>query len=148
MSQIRPWQGTALGVIDIIGTVGAFLMALVFLFFQSMFSGLGQMAAESGMPTPDSVAATGVFGFLGGLGLVVGVVMIGFGVLAIFMAIGAFKGQKWSPIVNIVFAVLGILSLLSNMGGFNSSMILSLAINVFAGYCAYICVKHPFYGKK
>ena len=148
MSQVRPWQGTALGVIDIIGTVGAFIAALIFLAFQGMLTGISQMAAESAVTTSESVAATGVFGFLGSMGMVVGVIFLALGVLMIFMAIGAFKGQKWAPIVNIIFAVLGLLSLLSGMGHMGSSTIISLAINVFAGYCAYICISHPFYGKK
>jgi len=136
----RPWEGTALGVIDIIGVVLAFLGAISFLFLQSVFSGLGSIAAVEG-----EVAASGLASMVGGLGLGVGILLLGVGILLIFMARGAFNGQKWTVITNLVFAILGLLSVLSGLGNINSMLIVNLVINGFAGYCAIKCMKNSYY---
>lgn len=136
----RPWEGTALGVVDIIGVVGAFLFAIMFLFLQGIFSGLGNVAAEQG-----EVAASGLMGMFGGFGLAVGFIFIALGILSIFMARGAFKGQKWSPIVSIVLCGLGLLSSLPNLGDFNAGFAVGLLLNIFVIYCGVMCMKSPYY---
>ena len=132
----RPWQGTALGVINIIGTVFAFVGGLLFLV---MFGFLG--AASRDLPVEAAGMVTGVFG---GLAIAGGIFLIALGVLYIFMARGAFKGQKWSPIVSVVFAALGIISFLTNA---SSEMILTLVLSAFILYLGIVCIKHPFYNR-
>ena len=93
-------------------------------------------------------AMSGIFGFLAGLGMFVGIIFLAFGVLGIFMARGAFKGQKWSPIVSSILAILGILSTLTSIANIDTSLIVNLIISLFTGYCAYICIIHPYFGAK
>lgn len=132
----RPWQGTVLAVLNIIGVVFAFIFGLLFLVLVGILGGMGgAMEPEVG----------GMFaGLMGGLAIGGGIFMIAIGVLLIFMARGALKGQKWSPIVSIVFGVLGILGAL---GAYDSSMLPTLAINAFILYLGVMCVRHPFYNK-
>lgn len=144
-SSVRPWQGTALGVIDIIGTVFSFLFALLFLMFQGMIASLlGAAPTAVDVNGAQIQGAQGVMAIFAGLGMVMGVVLLGFGVLGIFLARGAFKGQKWSPIVSIIFAALGIVGLLTS---FSSSSVLSLVIDAFTLYVAVMCVKSPYFNK-
>jgi hypothetical protein len=64
-----------------------------------------------------------------GLIMVIGVIMLLFGVLALFIGLGLLKGRAWAKIVAIIFAALGaiaaVLSLLQ--GEFGS--LLNLALN-------------------
>lgn len=139
----RPWQGTALGVIDIIAVVFAFLFGLLFLFMQGFISsilGSGDVVVEG----VDGAAATGLMGMLAGFAMVIGVVLLLIGVLEIFMARGAFKGQKWSPITSIVLAGLAIAGMVTN---FDNSQIFGLVVDVFILYLSVMCVKSPFYNK-
>lgn len=147
---VRPWYGTALGVLDIIYTVFTFLFALLFLMFQSMISGF---FAATGTMMVNGVqvegaeaaeAAEGMLAVFASFGIVIGVIFLGFGVLGIFMARGAFKGQKWSPIVSIVFAALAIAGMLTS---FSNSQLFGLALNAFTLYVAVMCVKHPYFNQ-
>lgn len=148
-SSVRPWHGTALGVIDIIATVFAFLFGLLFLMFQSVISSFFGEATGTMMVNGVQVegveaaeAAQGMLAVFAGFGIVIGVVLLGLGVLGIFMARGAFKGQKWSPIVSIVFAALAIVGVLTS---FSNSQLFSLALNAFTLYVAVMCVKSPYF---
>jgi len=85
----------------------------------------------------------GLIGLLGGMGLFAGLILLGCGVLAIFMAKGAFKGQKWTVILSLIFAALGFLSALAHTG--NSGDLFGLVINGFTGYCAIRCLKSSYY---
>ena len=145
----RPWQGTALGIMDIIGVVGAFLMAIAAFALQGFFPFLA---------------------LLGNFMIIFAVILIGLGILAIFMARGAFKGQKWSPILSIIFGILGLLSSFNSLfqrsqqvptgvdaqfyaqvqtaAPNTGSVIINIVITLFTLYCAYICVKDPFFSKK
>jgi len=139
MANVRPWQGTALGVVDIISAVFSFLGGGLFLLAQGLMMGF--------MGAADEVTAegAGAFAMFAGMGIIAGVVLIALGVLSIFMARGSFKGQKWSVIVAMVLSALGILSSLATFGG---GMIFNLAINGFVLYLAYMCYKNPFYSAK
>lgn len=136
----RPWEGTALAIIDIIGVVGAFIFAIIFLLFQGLFSGFAGMAAGQG-----EVAASGIMNLVSGFGLAIGVFLIAIGILAIFMARGAFKGQKWSPIVSIVLCGLGVLNGLVNIGHMNTILAVYVLVDIFAIYCAVMCMKSPYF---
>lgn len=140
----RPWQGTALAVIDIIAVVLAFMFGLLFLFMQGFISsilGSGDIVVEGA----DAAAATGLMGLIAGFAMVVGVVLLLMGVLEIFMARGALKGQKWSPIVSIIFAILAVVGMLTS---YDNGQVFGLAVNAFVLYLAIMCVKHPFYASK
>jgi len=112
----------------------------------SLFGAATEAASEAGAEAV--VAAGGLMGMLAGFSAVIGIVLIAIGVLLIFMTRGAFKGQKWSPIVSVVFVVLGLLSLISNFAGVNGSLIFSLVVNLFTLYCAIMCIKSPYFGSK
>lgn len=150
----RPWQGTFLGVINIIGVVFSFLAAILFLFMQGYLSSMmGQMTTsmtnvEGGAVSPETAQATaGLMSMLGGMGAVAGIIFIAVGVLLVFMARGAFRGQKWTLIVSLVFGILGLLGFISTLmqRGDAGSQIVSLVINLLMVYCAYICLKSPYY---
>jgi hypothetical protein len=132
----RPWQGTALGIMDIIGVVMSFLLAIAAFALQGFFPFLA---------------------LLGNFMIIFALMLIGFGILAIFMARGAFKGQKWSPILSIVFGVLGLLSVLNSLftspttlaaSNTGSVIMMNIVITLFMLYCASICLKDPFYNQK
>lgn len=141
----RPWQATFLGVLDVIATVIVFLFGILFFFMQGFISSFLDSGFLEGAEGVDAAEAAGMMSFLGGLGAAVGVIFLGLGVLYIFMARGAFKGQKWSPILSVVFGALAVLSSLMN---FSTSQILGLVINLFVIYLAVMCVKSPYFAKK
>lgn len=149
----RPWQGTTLGVLDIIGTVFLFLGGIMFFFMKSFLtdflgSGVLELEGLEGVEGVDVEAATeavsGLAGMMGTLGVFVGVILLVLGVLGIFMARGAFKGQKWSPIVSIVFSVLGVVGMATS---WNNSQIVSLVIDLLIIYLAVMCVKSPYFNR-
>jgi len=157
---MRPWQGTALGVVAIIGAVFTGIGFLLSLFAAEMFSAMMSISPEvmtemegmEGVEAADVLTANTEIGtaIFGAMGIFFAVIMLAILILHIFIARGAFKGQKWSPIVMIVFVVLGFLGLFSNVAdmGIDTGLIIQLAINAFVLYCAIICVKAPFFGKK
>jgi hypothetical protein len=77
-----------------------------------------------------------IFGALGGaLFIVAGIVTIGFGVLAFFIARGLWRGQNWARIVAIVFACLGVLYALISIGRMPGQSVVSIIIDgVIGGY--------------
>ncbi|MCD6109209.1 hypothetical protein J7J83_00380 [bacterium] len=134
----RPWEGTTIGVLDIIGLV-LMGIVLVILIFAVIGGGamLSQMLQGSGMqnfPMASFLATMGTF-------LLIPVIL--FFILGIFITVGIFKGQKWAIIVSIIFTVLALLSSFSQ-----GVQYLSLALNAFVLYLEIMCVKHPFYNKK
>jgi len=140
----RPWEGTALGVVDIIATVFAFLGAIGFLFLQSLISGFLSSAQSAG-GVETTAAATGIFSMFASLGLVIGVIFIGVGILSIFLARGSFKGQKWTVIVNLIFGILGLLSALSSVGSMANQVLVNIVIDAFVIYCSVMCLKNAYY---
>jgi len=151
MKGSRPWQATSLGVLDIIAAVFAFLGAVLFFvmrdFVTSLFSSGG--GAELGLTGSEVDAAAAGADLFASLGMGVAIILLAFGVLYIFMARGAFKGQKWSPIVSIIFGILGLLMWIMSVvgGGFEASMIVSLAVNAFVVYAGFVCVKNSYFQK-
>ncbi|MES2341061.1 MAG: hypothetical protein V4597_05240, partial [Pseudomonadota bacterium] len=66
---------------------------------------------------------------IGGLIVVVGIVMIGLGVLSLFIGLGLLKGRGWARITAIVLTILGaLISLMSLVSG-DFSQIISLALD-------------------
>lgn len=123
----RPWQGTTIGVLNIIGLATSAILALVLIVFSAALSAYIQ-------ETP--------LALLAGAGTVIlGIVIIPFIILGIFITIGIFKGQKWAVIVSLIFTGLG---LLGNLFSFN---LIGLIINGFLLYCQIICLNDPFYNQ-
>jgi hypothetical protein len=131
-NSVRPWQGTVLGVLNIISLVMA---GMLFLFISFGSSFVAQFTQDP--------MVTAIMGF----GVMVAVIFtIPFLVLAVFVTIGVFKGQKWTIIVMLIFSVIGILGTLSEMfSGTVDVPYISLAINGFVLYCEIIALKSPFY---
>jgi len=72
--------------------------------------------------------------FIGGLLVVGGIIMIGFGVLAIFVGRGLWKGSNWARILVIVLALLGaLMSIISMVTLFNATGIITLIIDLAIG---------------
>jgi hypothetical protein len=64
--------------------------------------------------------------------VVMGIVILGFGVLNIFLGIGLWKGKKWARLVVIVFSAIGIvLYVISLISQINVMNIISLGLDVF-----------------
>lgn len=146
----RPWQATTLGVLDVIGVVFAFLFAVMSLFLRGVFEGFlssAEVADLEGVSDAAGMSITGLGGLVGGMMVAVGVFFVFLGILGIFMARGAFKGQKWSPITTIVLAGLAIVGAVSDFN-FDSSVIVGLVINVFMIYLAFACMRHQYFGAR
>ena len=134
----RPWEGTTLGVLDIIGLVLSGI-ALAMLTFAIVGGGaiLSQMAQGSEMQNFPMAS------FLGTMGTFLLIPVILFFILGVFITVGIFKGQKWAVIVSIIFTALALLSSFSQ-----GIQYFSLALNAFFLYLEIMCIKHPFYNKK
>lgn len=134
----RPWQGTFLGVLNIIGLV---FLGLITIFLIIMLVGGGaaitQMMQQSAEMTTLPFAS-----MLGTIGVILIIPVLAIFVLEIFITMGIFKGKKWTVIVSIVFTALALLSAFTNM---NSIQLGSLALNGFVLYLEIMCIKHPFY---
>ena len=72
--------------------------------------------------------------FLGPFLIIGAVILIGIAVLSFFVGRGLWKGQKWSRIVAIAFAVLGVLlAIIGMVQGQIASNIIGLVISVAVG---------------
>ena len=131
-STVRPWQGTVLGVVNIISLVMAAMMFLFLSFGSSLVAGF----------TQDPLVTT-IMNF----GVMVAVLFaIPFLVLGVFVTIGVFKGQKWAVILMLIFSAIAILGGLTELfTGTGNTLYLALVINGFILYCEIISVKNPFY---
>ena len=96
---------TGVKVISVLYYIGA---AFSFLFGLLLIVGGAFIGAILG-ETLASLSALG-----SGLFIVLGIALLGFGVLDIFIGRGLWKGQNWTRIAAIVFAILGV------FGGINS----------------------------
>ncbi len=134
--QSRPWQGTLLGVVSIVGLVMAGVMILLIMLGSSFISGM---------------ADDPVFSFIFGAGaFMIILLVVPFIVLGVFVTIGMFKGQKWAVIIMLIFTAIALLSALSGSfmgdgGGYGHSGLGSIVINGFLLYCEIASLKDPFY---
>ena len=72
--------------------------------------------------------------FLGPFLIIGGIILIGLAVLSFFVGRGLWKGKKWSRIVAIIFAVLGVLfALVGMIQGQVASNIIGLVISAAIG---------------
>ena len=130
---VRPWQGTLLGIANILGlAMGAMLLTLVM--FGSSF--LASMAQDP------------VFSFIFGAGaLVIILLVLPLIVLEVFITIGVFKGQKWAVIMMLIFTAIALIGglgeLFADTGGHHSYV--SFTVHGFLLYCEIAALKDPFY---
>ena len=86
---ILAWIGAAFSILGGIGMLlGGGLLS-------SLMMGSGEDAAMAGI--------------FGALGFAAGIILIGFGVLYIFVGRGLWQHQGWARIVTLIFAVIGLL---------------------------------------
>ena len=72
--------------------------------------------------------------FLGPFLIIGGIVLVGLAVLSFFVGRGLWKGQKWSRIVAIIFAALGVLlAIVGMIQGNIASNIISLGVSAAMG---------------
>ena len=114
---------TGVKVISVLYYIGAGFGLLFGLLFLVGSGFIGTIASK--------ISLLGVLG--PGLFIVVGIILIGLGVLGIFIGRGLWKGKNWARIVAVIFAVLGILSELFSVfkGGYSS--LFGLLINLIIG---------------
>lgn len=109
-----------IAILNYIGAGFAFLFGILFI--------LGGGAMASAIP---------LLGLLGaGFFIAAGVILLGLGILSLFIGLGLWKLKKWARIVAIIFAVLGVIGAIAGMiGGSIVSLIPSLVIEgVIGGY--------------
>lgn len=128
----RPWQGTALGILEIIGLVIVAIVMLVMIFGAGLIGSVLQKFADDGGSAVSTISTT-VFVVLGI------VVFLPITVLSAFVTWGVFVGKKWAIIIALVLTGL---YLLGSLFSFN---ILGLAIGGFMLYCELICLKNSYY---
>ncbi len=121
----RPWQGTTVGVLNIIGLA---------------FSALTVLGLLVGGAAIASVLEEAGLAMLAGIGTtVIAIILIPFIILGVFLTIGLFKGQRWTVIVSLV------LTALSALGSVFSFNIPGIVIYGFVIYCLIACMKDPYY---
>ncbi len=121
----RPWQGTVMGVLNSIGIAVGVMLSLTLILGASFITALIEDSA---------------FSMVAGLGTtMIGIVLLPFLILGLFVTLGIFKGQKWAVILALVFTILGTIG---NIVSFN---IIGLVFNAFFIYCLVICVKDAYY---
>lgn len=146
MNQVRPWQGTLLGVLAYIGMALTAIFAILMIaaqgFIASLMGGLSTEMQTAGADiTSANVAAGGLIGMMGGFMWVIGIFLIAGAILNFFIARGLFKGQKWTLIITIIFGGLGVLGALSQAAWFG--FIVDGAIVLIAA----TALKSPFYNQ-
>ena len=111
---------TGVKIISVLYYIGAVVELLLGI---ALFFGAGALKAK--IP---------FLAFLGPFLVIGGIVLVGFAVLSFFVGMGLWKGRKWSRIVAIVFAVLGVLlAVVGMVQGQIASNIVSLAISAAVG---------------
>ena len=162
----RPWQGTTMGILAVVDTVGTFTVAFLLLFAKEMMTGfLGGITGSlnldfSNMPIFDyldgseklvNTMTENVVGMLSGITTGLAIFCLVMGTLNLFIARGLFKGQRWAVILVTIFAGL---ALLGSVGQFMSgvqSLESSIVSFGFLGFIFYLCVfcwGNKFYGSK
>ena len=127
----RPWQATMLAWLSIAGA----LLALIIVLFVTKLAYEGFAAGEMG-------TMIGIFGVVGLLFLLPWLI------LSIVLAIGNFKGKKWSLILSLIFTLIGIPAAFFTLA---IGPAVFLVVIFFLGLLLWveiICLKHPYYHKK
>lgn len=107
----RPTGVTVIAVLDFIGAGFCVIAALLMFMGGSILASLlGAAVAANGAP-----GAAPAAGIMVSIGIIAGVIVLCFGVLAVFVALGLLKLKNWARITTIVLAALGLLSSLRNL---------------------------------
>jgi len=134
---LRPWQGTTLGIWNIIGVVMTGLtIVLILILFAGGLSLIDQIQGVD-IPGLQMITTLGAF---------ILIPLVPIFLLIFFITKGIFKGKKWAIIVSLILTILAILQYIFNFE-LNSS-IFWLAINGFLLWAEIVCLRHPFYNKK
>jgi hypothetical protein len=122
----RPTGVTIIAVLDFIGAGFAVIGALLMFMGGSILAGLFSAAATANGATGTAPAA----GIMASIGIIAGVIVLCFAVLAIFIAMGLLKLKNWARVTTIVLSGLGLLSSLSRfLHGFaGGGMIVTIII--------------------
>ena len=145
----RPWQGTFLGVLNIIGVI----LMVIFLIFALLVVGVGFFAV--------SKFGTSALGFSAVAGIALIIPFIIMLIINIFVIRATFKGGRWAIILMMVVTFFSMLStLLSLFSLFTMdeqfvvkiittiiSLVFGFVINGFFFWLEWSCYKHPFYNR-
>ncbi|MCX6807565.1 MAG: hypothetical protein NTZ80_02040 [Patescibacteria group bacterium] len=133
-----PWQGIVLGIFAIISAIITLALTITFLAGGNIISSVFS-----------SLATVGVPGFISSLATTVGIICLLFMILYIFMAIGIFKGQKWSIVVYLILMILGVLF---GIGFLASEVTIYSSVNflvhLILGIFSIQMLKNPYYNNK
>jgi hypothetical protein len=106
----RPAGVTVIAVLDFIGAGFCVIAALLMFMGGSMLASFFGAAAANG-----ATGAAPAAGIMASIGIIAGVIVLCFGALAVFVALGLLKLKNWARITTIVLAALGLLSSLRNL---------------------------------
>jgi len=112
---------TGVKIIAVLNYIGAGLLAL---FGLLAIVGGGMFASVI-----NEIPLLGVLG--GGIFIVVGIILIALAVLLFFIGRGLWKGQNWARIVEIIFAILGVI--MAIVGMFSTGIASNIVSLVFNG---------------
>ncbi len=107
----RPGGVTVIAVLDFIGAGFCVIAALLMFMGGSILASLMGAAATANGAAGAAPAA----GIMASIGIVAGVIVLCFGALAVFVALGLLKLKNWARITTIVLSALGLLSSLRNL---------------------------------
>jgi hypothetical protein len=128
----RPGWVTFVGVVDFIGGGAGILIGLVVAVAGSAFA-----AAFGGLGT-----------LFSGLLAVLGVIIIVLGILYILLGVQVLKGRNWARIVNIVFAILGLVGAVFSIARGNFGSIVSLALDGLIVFALFRPESKAFFGAR
>ncbi|MGQ7870180.1 hypothetical protein [Sunxiuqinia sp. sy24] len=131
---VIPWQGTVLGLIGI----AQILFSILFFFIVMLGLTVGGLFSAFMLPDLESLLPSLAIGSIGVLIVIIG---LPFFILKVLVTIGIFKGKRWTVIVTIVFAALG---LMMHLGSFNLFWLTFTAIELGL---AIVCLRDPFYNQ-
>ncbi len=120
--KIMPIGVKVISVLYYIGAAFSFLFGLLFIVGGAF---IGAILGEK-------LAALGTIG--SSVFIILGIAMLGFGVLDIFIGRGLWKGQNWARIAAIVLAIFGILGGLTSLVSGLSNLQITGAFSIFFAF--------------
>lgn len=138
----RPWQGTALAVLSILGLIvtGMIIILLLAAGFGSdvIVERLSQIS-EADLGTDYGLASAGIKWIVG----IMLFTILPLWIVQIFVTRGMFRGTRWTIIYSIVLTSLAILGQLPAI--ILPPVMLVFALNCFMLYLEIVCLQHPYY---
>ena len=137
---VRPWQGTVLGVLSYIGLVCMVILIFVVLAGQGFITSVMSTLLEQAQVDVRSMGmALGVFQ---SVGIFSAVLMAPFAILEYFVAKGLMDGVKWPLYLVVIF------SGLSALAGLLAMELVTILFNGFFVYLGVSIWNDPYYNKK